>query len=29
VVLWDRQRALDLFGALKRDQSVDGLVEGA
>jgi LCP family protein required for cell wall assembly len=29
VVLWDRERALALFGALKRDQSVEGLVEGA
>jgi LCP family protein required for cell wall assembly len=29
VVLWDRERALALFGALKRDQSVEGLVERA
>jgi LCP family protein required for cell wall assembly len=28
VVQWDRDRALALFAALKRDQPVDGLVEG-
>ncbi|HEU4896751.1 MAG TPA: LytR family transcriptional regulator, partial [Actinomycetota bacterium] len=27
VVQWDRQRALALFEALKRDQPVDGLVD--
>jgi hypothetical protein len=28
VVQWDRERALALFEALKRDQPVDNLVEG-
>ena len=28
VVQWDRERALALFEALKRDQPVDGLVDG-